>query len=195
MMCFRCAFMRAMVNGLCTPCAGVIATMEPQRLAAVAALIGVPSAADVTVPAIEAAIAAEVCTRVQVADCDPDFAVPAKVQADEVTARKILEAGFEYPPGSGQIFSTSKASQDNWHATLSAVTFGLIDPVATPVQVATRDNGATVSFATVGDVQGAAAACLAAVNGARVAGLAVKAAIDAATTWSAAQAIVQEYGS
>lgn len=119
---------------------------------------------------------------------DATFAIE---HIDATTKARILASGFEYPPGSGQVFSTSEAAQGNWTALYTVR--DVIDYAADPPKVRTRDDRIEVTFTSAAEVEAAFLTGFATINGVRKAGMAAKAGVIAAADYPAANSIAAAY--
>lgn len=114
--------------------------------------------------------------------------IDAIERIDAITGERINSAGFEFPSGSGQIFSTSAIAQQTWAARAGRAS-------RTPdaeVQAATQDSARVVRLDAAG-ILGAADACVARVDGLLAAGAAARLACLSAASAEEVEAIIAAY--
>lgn len=129
---------------------------------------------------------------------DPDELNAYKIEKRELvdtwTETAILTSpGFEFPPGSGYLFSLSIFAQSSWHGMANLITMGRLDPAVFPTHFHTKDDEHLYVLTSVTEAKDFYEAGTAAVLTYRYMCQAVKAMVMAASTYAEIDAVVAGY--
>lgn len=124
---------------------------------------------------------------------DGGYRTQAKDLVDAECRRRILSDTFEYPYGSGKLFSMSEYAQINWTGTAALIASGAVDLSEAAITVRTKDDKAEHEFDSNEAALEACAAYFARVQMHRQALQAAKTAIAASKTKDEVDAVVAAY--